>query len=323
MPATLGVVMDPIGDIHIGKDTTFAMLLEAQRRGYGLRYMEPGHLFGRDATPWARMYPLEVRREPGSHYTLGDEERRPLTDLDLVLMRKDPPFDMEYIYMTYLLERALGSTLVSNHPGTLRDANEKMFTAYFPGLAPPTLVARDPKEFYAFLQEQETMVLKPLEGRGGEGIFLVRLGDPNFNSVVESLTHRGTRFAMAQGYLPEAAEGDKRIILIDGEPIPHGLLRVPGGGDFRGNISAGATTELADLTERDREICATLGPELRARGLAFVGIDVIGGYVTEINVTSPTGVQELDYYAGINICGDLFDALERRLAQGPPFHALV
>ena len=320
MPRTLGVVMDPIGDIHIGKDTTFAMLLEAQQRGYAVRYMEPRHLFGRDERTWARMYPLEVRREPGSHYSLGEAERRPLTDLDLVLMRKDPPFDMEYIYQTYLLERVLDTTLVSNHPASLRDANEKMFTAYFPGLAPPTLVARDPREIYAFLREQGAVILKPLDAMGGSGIFLVRTGDPNFNSVVESLTARGTRFAMAQRFLPEAAEGDKRIILVEGEPIPHGLLRVPGGEDFRGNINAGATTHLAELSERDREICARIGPELRRRGLTFVGIDVIGGYVTEINVTSPTGVQELDHFAGTSICGQLFDALERRLAQGPPFH---
>ncbi len=321
MTRDLGVLMDPIGDIHIGKDTTFAMLLEAQRRGYALRYMEPGHLFGRDEVTGARMYPLEVRREPGRHYTLGEAERRPLGELDLVLMRKDPPFDMEYVYQTYLLERVLDTTLVSNHPASLRDANEKMFTAYFPGLAPPTLVARDPREFYAFLREQEAIILKPLDAMGGTGIFLVRAGDPNFNSVVESLTHRGRRFAMAQRYLPEAAEGDKRIILIDGEPVPHGLLRVPGQGDFRGNINVGATTQLATLTERDREICARLGPELRRRGLAFVGIDVIGGYLTEINVTSPTGVQELDHYAGTNICGQLFDTLEHRVEQGPPFHA--
>jgi len=320
MSKTLGVVMDPIGDIHIGKDTTFAMLLEAQRRGYTLYYMEPGHLYGRDEVPWARRYPIEVRRDPGNHYELGEAENGPLTDLDLVLMRKDPPFDMEYIYLTYLLERALDHTLVVNHPGSLRGANEKMFTAYFPGLAPPTLVARDARVIHEFLQEQEALILKPLDARGGEGIFLVRKGDPNFNVVVETLTHRGTRFAMAQAYLPAAGQGDKRIILVDGEPIPHGLLRVPGGADFRGNISAGATTELAELTERDREICARIGPELRRRGLTFVGIDVIGDYVTEINVTSPTGVQELDYYAGTNICGQLFEALERQLEQGPPFH---
>ncbi|HKJ70967.1 MAG TPA: glutathione synthase [Gammaproteobacteria bacterium] len=320
MPYSLGVVMDPIGDIPIKKDTTFAMLLEAQRRGHEVFYMEPRHLYGRDAAPMARMYPVEVRREPGNHYTLGDEVHRPLTELDAVLMRKDPPFDMEYVYQTYLLERALGSTLVVNHPRSLRDANEKMFTAYFPELAPPTVVARDPRVFLDFLHEQETVILKPLDAMGGTGIFLVQAGDPNFNSVVESLTHRGTRYAMAQAFLPEAAEGDKRIILIDGEPIPFGLLRVPGGGDFRGNINAGATTELAELSDRDRAICERLGPELRARGLVFVGIDVIGDHVTEINVTSPTGVQELDYYAGTNICADLFEAIERRLAAGPPYH---
>lgn len=322
MAARIGVLMDPIGDIHIGKDTTFAMLLEAQRRGHQILYMEPGHLFARGAIPWARMYPLEVRREQGRHYILGAEEHRALSELDLVLMRKDPPFDMEYIYQTYLLERALPSTLVFNHPQSLRDANEKMFGACFPEIAPPTLVARDPRAFRDFLREEGAMVCKPLDAMGGSGIFLLRDGDPNFNSVVESLTHRGTRFAMAQRYLPEATEGDKRLLLIEGEPIPHGLMRVPGGGDFRGNISAGATTHLVELDDRDREICRILGPELRRRGLVFAGIDVIGGFVTEINVTSPTGVQEMDYYAGTNICATLFDALERRLEQGPPYTEL-
>ncbi|MEF8792589.1 glutathione synthase [Thiohalorhabdus sp.] len=320
MPYSIGVVMDPIGDIPIKKDTTFAMLLEAQRRGHDVYYMEPRHLYGRDDIPMARMYPVEVRPEPGHHYTLGDEHHRPLTELDAVLMRKDPPFDMEYVYQTYLLERALASTLVVNHPRSLRDANEKMFTAYFPDLAPATVVARDPRVFHDFLHEQGTVVLKPLDAMGGSGIFLVQAGDPNFNSVVESLTHRGTRYAMAQAFLPEAAEGDKRIILIDGEPVPYGLLRIPGGGDFRGNINAGATTELADLDDGDYRICQGLAPELRARGLTFVGIDVIAGLVTEINVTSPTGVQELDYYANTHICATLFDAIEGRLAAGPPYH---
>ncbi len=318
MGAQIGVLMDPIGDIHIGKDTTFAMLLEAQRRGHDILYMEPRHLFGRDAVPWARMFPLTVRRETGSHYTVGEAITQPLTELDLVLMRKDPPFDMEYIYQTYLLERALGSTLVVNHPRSLRDANEKLFATWFPELTPPTLVARDPRAFHEFLKEEQAVVCKPLDAMGGSGIFLLREGDLNFNSLIESLTHRGTRFALAQRYLSKAAQGDKRILLIEGEPIPFGLMRVPGSGDFRGNISVGATTHAVGLDARDWEICQSLGPELRRRDLLFTGIDVIGGFVTEINVTSPTGVQEMDYHAGTEVCVTLFDALERRLNRAPP-----
>jgi glutathione synthase len=316
MALRIGVVMDPIGDIHIGKDSTFAMLLEAQARGHACYYMEPAHVSARDRTPWGRMAPITVRREPGSHYELGAWQHRPLNDLDVVLMRKDPPFDMEYIYLTYLLERALPGTLVVNHPQALRDANEKMYVAHFEGLGPPTLVARSAREFHDFLQEHGEIIVKPLDARGGEGIFHLRRGDPNFNVAIETLTHRGQRFGMAQRYQPEAREGDKRILLVDGEPIPHGLNRVPAEGDARGNISAGATTHLADLNERDHEICARLGPELRERGLVFVGIDVIGGWVTEINVTSPTGIQELDHYASTNVAGALFDAIERRTGDG-------
>ena len=321
MPRTLGVVMDPIGAIHITKDTTLALLLEAQQRGYALRYMEPEHLFDRDGVPRARMHPLEVGRETGAHYSLGTAEDRPLTDLDTVLMRKDPPFDMAYIYQTYILERAQGHTLVVNNPQGLRDLNEKMAAALFPDLAPPTLVARDPAVFHDFLHEQGTIILKPLDARGGEGIYRIHAGDPNFIPAVEALTARGTRFAMAQGYIAAAEAGDKRILLIDGEPVPHGLLRVPPAGDFRGNISAGATTELVALDDRDLAICERIGPELRRRGILFAGLDVIGGSVTEINITSPTGIQEMDRYAGTRIAGDLLDALERRLQAGPPFHA--
>ncbi len=316
MARSLGVVMDPIGEIHIEKDTTLAMLLEAQARGYWLYYMEPHYLFLRDQTPWAQMFPLQVTRQWGNHYLLGTEECCPLSRLDGILMRKDPPFDMEYIYLTYILERALPETWVINHPAALREANEKMFTTYFPGLSPQTLVARRLGEFVTFLQEHGEIVLKPLEGRGGEGVFLVSQGERNFNVIIETLTQRGRRFVMAQKYLREAEKGDKRIILIDGEPIPYGLMRVPQKGDPRGNISAGATTHLVELSSRDREICAQLAPELRRCGLFFVGIDIIGGFLTEINVTSPTGVQELDRYAGINICDSLFTILEERLEGG-------
>ncbi len=308
--------MDPIGSITIKKDSTFAMLLAAQARGWSPRYMELQDLFIRDGVTHARTRAVSVREDPNSWYTLGDEETVPLHSLDAVLMRKDPPFDMEYVYATYMLERAEDAgLLVVNKPRSLRDANEKMFTAWFPQCCPPTLVSRDAFRLKGFLNEQKDVVVKPLDGMGGASIFRVRQGEPNVNVILETLTRHGTRFAMAQRFIPEISKGDKRILLIDGEPVPHALARVPAEGDLRGNLAAGAKGVGADLSERDLWICAQVAPELKRRGLLFVGLDVIGDFLTEINVTSPTCIRELDAIYGLDIASTLMDAIQRKAAD--------
>ncbi len=312
----IGFVMDPIGSITIKKDSTFAMLLAAQARGWSLRYIELNDLFVRDGITYARNREISVREDPKDWYTLGDEETVPLHSLDVVLMRKDPPFDMEYVYATYMLERAEeAGLLVVNKPQSLRDANEKMFTAWFPQCCPPTLVSRDSARLKEFLSEQKDIVIKPLDGMGGASIFRLGRGEPNVNVIFETLTRRGTRFAMAQRFIAEISKGDKRILLIDGEPIPHGLARVPAEGDLRGNLAAGAKGVGADLSQRDKWICAQVGPELKRRGLLFVGLDVIGEFLTEINVTSPTCIRELDALYGLDIAGKLMNLIERKVTE--------
>jgi len=315
--------MDPIGSITVKKDSTFAMLLAAQARGWSLRYMELNDLFLRDGVTHARARAVSVREDPKDWYTLGDEQTVPLHDLDAVLMRKDPPFDMEYVYATYMLQRAEeAGLLVVNKPQSLRDANEKMFTAWFPQCCPPTLVSREGARLKAFLKEQEDIVIKPLDGMGGASIFRLGVDEPNINVIFETLTRNGTRFAMAQRFIPEISKGDKRILLIDGEPVPHALARVPAEGDLRGNLAAGAKGVGTELSPRDRWICHQVGAELKRRGLLFVGLDVIGDYLTEINVTSPTCIRELDALFGLDIAGTLMDLIERKVAeggrQGPP-----
>ncbi len=312
----IGFVMDPIGSITIKKDSTFAMLLAAQARGWSLRYIELNDLFVRDGITYARNREISVREDPKDWYTLGDEETVPLHSLDVVLMRKDPPFDMEYVYATYMLERAEeAGLLVVNKPQSLRDANEKMFTAWFPQCCPPTLVSRDSARLKEFLSEQKDIVIKPLDGMGGASIFRLGRGEPNVNVIFETLTRRGTRFAMAQRFIAEISKGDKRILLIDGEPVPHGLARVPAEGDLRGNLAAGAKGVGADLSQRDKWICAQVGPELKRRGLLFVGLDVIGEFLTEINVTSPTCIRELDALYGLDIAGKLMNLIERKVTE--------
>jgi glutathione synthase len=312
----IGFVMDPIGSITIKKDSTFAMLLAAQGRGWSPRYMELGDLFVRDGITHARTRVISVREDPKDWYTLGDEDTVPLHDLDVVLMRKDPPFDMEYVYATYMLERAEETgLLVLNKPQSLRDANEKMFTAWFPQCCPPTLVSRDANRLKDFLREQRDIVIKPLGGMGGASIFRLGLGEPNVNVILETLTLHGTRFAMAQRFIADIAEGDKRILLIDGKPVPHALARVPAEGDLRGNLAAGAKGVGRDLSARDEWICAQVGPELRRRGLLFVGLDVIGEFLTEINVTSPTCIRELDALYGLDIAGELMEMIQRKLSE--------
>lgn len=305
------VVMDDISAITIAKDTTFALLLEAQRRGHRLLYAEQPDLYLDGSKPRARLRPLEVEDSPGGWFRLGDAEDRALGDIDLVLMRKDPPVDAAYIYTTYLLELAEAEgARVINRPRALRDFNEKLAIARFPELAPPTLVSSDAARLKEFVAAQGRAVLKPLDGMGGRSIFLASRGEPNLNVILETLTDGGTRLAQAQGYLPAISDGDKRILLIDGEPVPYVLARIPTGDDFRGNLARGGRGEGRPLSDGDRAIAERVGPELKAHGIVFAGLDVIGDRMTEINVTSPTCVRELDAQFGINIAGDLFDVIE-------------
>ena len=318
MSIEVGIVMDPVGSIVVKKDTTLAMMLAAQRRGWALRYMELGDLFVRDGDAHARMRPIEVRDDPHDWYTLGETDTAALASLDVILMRKDPPFDMEYVYSTYILERAeAAGVLVVNRPQSLRDANEKMFTAWFPQCCPPTLVTREHARMDAFLHEHGDIIVKPLDGMGGTSIFRVRVDDPNVNVVFETLTRRQARYAMCQRYIPEILDGDKRLLLIEGEPIDYALARVPASGDARGNLAAGARGIAMEITPRMREIAGEVGPVLREKGLVFAGLDVIGDHLTEINVTSPTCVREIDAAFGVDVAGKLMDAIEARLAARP------
>lgn len=311
MPRQLAVVMDPIGSIKIVKDSTFAMLLEAQRRGWALHYVVPGSLGLRGGEAGARLAPLSVRDDPAGWFTLGEPVWRPLAAMDRVLMRKDPPVDADYLHDTQVLSAAEAQgARVTNAPAGLRDLNEKLAALLFPDCIPPTLVSREAAEFRAFAAEQGEIVLKPLDGMGGRSIFRSHHGDPNLNVILETLTGNGRHLAMAQRFLPEIALGDKRILLIDGEPVPYCLARIPQGSEFRGNLAAGGRGEVRPLSERDREIAARVGPEMRRRGMRFVGLDVIGDCLTEVNVTSPTCIREIDAGTGLNIAGLLFDALE-------------
>ncbi|HET6546425.1 MAG TPA: glutathione synthase [Rhodanobacteraceae bacterium] len=311
MNRTLAVLMDPIASIHAKKDSTLALLLEAGRRGYVLHYLTQGDLAVRDGRAWARLTPLTVRDDPHDWFTLGDPRWHDLTHVDVVLARKDPPVDAQFIYDTQVLELAAAAGVrVINDPRGLRDANEKLFALRFPQCCAPTLVARDAESIRHFVAEHGEVVLKPLDGMGGRGIFRSRRGDPNLNVILETLLVDGSRFAIAQRFIPEISAGDKRILLIDGEPVPFALARIPQGDDFRGNLAAGGKGVGVELGERDRWIAAEVGPELRRRGLVLVGLDVIGDFLTEVNVTSPTGIRELDSAFGINIAGRLFDRIE-------------
>ena len=317
MSVHLGVVMDPIARINIKKDTTFAMLLAAQQRGWSLSYMEQGDLLLRDGRVSARMRALRVQDDTEKWFEFTGAESAALDTLDVILMRKDPPFDMEYLYTTLLLERAEAAGVrVVNKPQALRDCNEKLFTAWFPQCTPPTLVTRDAYALRAFLAEHDDIILKPLHGMGGASVFRLRSGDPNINVVIETLTHHGGGFIMAQRFIPEISEGDKRILMIDGEPVPYALARIPAPGETRGNLAAGGRGVGVPLSARDRWICAEVGPQLRARGLLFVGLDVIGDYLTEINVTSPTCVRELDTLYGLNIADSFLAVVEKQVASG-------
>ena len=313
----LAVVMDPIERIKFAKDTTLAMLLAAQARGWTLHYLEPGDLRLRDGVAEGRARPLSVKADPQQWHTLGPPTVEPLAAFDVLLMRKDPPFDTEYIYLTYILERAEGAgALVVNRPRGLRDMNEKVYTAWFPQCCAPTLVTRDMQEMAAFASRYGKVVVKPLHSMGGHSIFVLESGDKNARVVYETLTGEGSRFAMVQRYLPDiVVGGDARVLLIDGEAVPYALARIPDAADNRGNLAAGATGVGRALNERERWLCQQIGPALSAAGILFAGLDVIGGYVTEINVTSPTGVRELDRQFGLDIGGLLMSAIERRLSS--------
>jgi glutathione synthase len=309
------VVMDPIDRIKYAKDTTLAILLAAQARGWTLSYVEQRDLRLRDGVAEARLRPLQVHAEPAAWFTLGESRVEPLGAFDVILMRKDPPFDIEFIYTSYILERAeLAGALVVNRARGLRDMNEKVYTGWFPQCCAPTLITRDMDEMAAFGRLHGKIVCKPLHSMGGHSIFVVEPGDKNTRVVFETLTHDGSRFAVVQKYLPDIVTGgDSRVLLVDGEPVPYALARIPSPDDHRGNLAAGAKGVGRPLTDRDRWLCQQIGPALREAGMLFVGLDVIGGYVTEINVTSPTGVRELDKAFGIDIGSMLIDAIARQL----------
>jgi len=312
----LAVVMDPIEQVKFAKDTTLAMLLAAQGRGWALSYLEPGDLRLRDGVAEGRVRPLSVKADPQGWHSLGPAAVAPLGGFDIILMRKDPPFDTEFVYMTYILERAEDAgALVVNRPRGLRDMNEKVYTAWFPQCCAPTLVTRDMHEMAAFARSHGKIVAKPLHSMGGHSIFVLEPGDKNSRVVFETLTDEGNRFAMVQKYLPDiVVGGDSRVLLIDGEAVPYALARIPDAADNRGNLAAGATGVGRPLNERDRWLCQQIGPALSEAGMLFAGLDVIGGYVTEINVTSPTGVRELDRLFNLDIGGLLMSAIERRLS---------
>ncbi|MDI7660006.1 glutathione synthase [Cronobacter universalis] len=312
----LGIVMDPIANINIKKDSSFAMLLEAQRRGYELHYMEMADLYLDNGEGRARTRLVSVEQNYDKWYEFGTEQDIALADLDVVLMRKDPPFDTEFIYATYILERAEDKgTLIVNKPQSLRDCNEKLFTAWFADLTPHTLVTRNKAQLKAFWEKHGDIILKPLDGMGGASIFRVKEGDPNLSVIAETLTMLGSRYCMAQNYLPAIKDGDKRVLVVDGEPVPYCLARIPQGGETRGNLAAGGRGEPRPLTDSDWEIARRVGPTLKAKGLIFVGLDIIGDKLTEINVTSPTCVREIEAQYPVSITGMLMDAIEKRLAK--------
>jgi glutathione synthase len=308
--------MDPIESITPYKDSSLAMLLEAERREAEIHYFNQSDLKLVSGTALGRSRRLNVEDSRSNWWRFGEEQEIALGDLDVILMRKDPPFDMEYIYTTYILDRArLAGALIMNEPEALRNMNEKAYTAWFPECVPPTLITRSMDEMRAFLAEHRHAVIKPLGGMGGRSIFVIRQGDKNANVVFETLTDYGRQFAMAQTYIPEISLGDKRILLFDGEPVPYALARIPSDDDNRGNLVMGAVGKGQPLSDRDREICDRVGPALRDGGVIFAGIDVIGDYLTEINVTSPTGMREIDAQFDVNTAGLMFDAIERRLGR--------
>jgi glutathione synthase len=314
MALTVVVQMDPIEKIDIGGDSTFALLLEAQKRGHGILYYGPRDLTFRENKVTARVRPLNVRAVKGDHFALGEEFVYDLSAADVVLMRQDPPFDMAYITATHLLEHVRGKTLIVNDPVAVRNAPEKIFATHFPGLMPETLITSDRAAIEAFRAKHGDIILKPLFGNGGVGVFRLRPEDENLNALLEIFTQLYREPIIVQRYLPAVREGDKRIILIEGEPVG-AVLRVPAKGEARANLHVGGTAKKTSLTAREHDICAAIGPTLRKLGLVFVGIDVIGDYLTEINVTSPTGIQEIDRLDKVKLEALVWDAIEKRLSK--------
>ena len=312
MSLSVAIQMDPIESIDINGDSTFVMGLEAQARGHAIWHYLPNALSLKDGRVTAKARRLELRRELGRHFTLGDFEIIDLSKMDVVLMRQDPPFDMAYITATHFLEHIHPKTLVVNDPAQVRNAPEKLFVTHFEGVMPPTLITSDPTAIFNFREEHEDIIIKPLFGNGGAGVFHLKPGDENLSSLLELFSQFYREPVIAQRYLPEVRDGDKRIILIDGEPAG-AIDRVPAAGEARANMHVGGKAIKATLTDRDLEICKTIGPALRERGLLFVGIDVIGDYLTEINVTSPTGLQEINAFDGAKLEAQIWDAIESKI----------
>jgi glutathione synthase len=308
MTFRLGVVMDPILSIHYKKDSTLAMLWEAKARGWSIYYFEQKDLFIRDGIAYGKATQLDVFQDEEKAFCFGAQELMPLAELNVILMRKDPPFNEEYIYTTYILEHALQQgTLVINRPQSLRDCNEKIFATHFPQCSPPTLVTQSSSLLHQFWEEHHDIICKPLNTMGGANVFRLTKHDVNAPVIFETLTRNGTFYIMAQKFIPEIKDGDKRILMINGEPVPHVLARVPQGNDWRGNLAVGAKGRVQSLSARDQWICGQVGPVLRELGLYFVGLDIIGDYLTEINVTSPTGIREIDAHARTNVSAILMD----------------
>lgn len=312
-PLKVALQMDPVDGIDIDGDSTFVLGLEAQARGHELFYYRPEQLMFEDGRVLARMARLELKRELGNHFKLGTEELVDLTTMDVVWLRQDPPFDMAYLTTTYLLERIHPATLVVNNPAEVRANPEKLYIARFPDLVPPTLITRDVAAVKAFREKHKDIIVKPLYGNGGWGVFHIQPGDENLNTLLEMHMSSSREPLVLQAYLPAVRQGDKRIILVDGEPLG-AINRIPPEGEARSNMHAGGTPEPCELSDRDKEICAAIGPDLKARGLIFAGIDVIGGYLTEINVTSPTGLQEIRNFDGVALEQAIWDAIESRLS---------
>lgn len=316
MTIKLGIVMDPIEHVNVKKDSSMAMMLEAQKRGYQIHYIEMQDLYVEQGVCRANIKIVTVFDDPEHWYEFGTEQDIAVSELDAVLMRKDPPFDTEYIYATYMLERAeLEGTLMVNKPQSLRDCNEKLFTAWFSELTPKTLVTRSSQRIRDFHQKNEDVIIKPLDGMGGSSIFRIGPNDANVGVIIETLTNHGSQYAMVQEYMSEIKDGDKRILIVNGEVIPYCLARIPAQGETRGNLAAGGHGETRPLSSSDKRIAETIAPELKKRGLYFVGLDVIGDKVTEINVTSPTCIREIEAAFPINICGKLMDAIEENIRQ--------
>jgi glutathione synthase len=311
MALTVAVQMDPIDKIDISGDSTFALMLEAQSRGHGLLYYGPRDLTFRENKITARVRPLHVRAVKGDHFAFGDGFVYDLSAADVVLMRQDPPFDMSYITATHILERIHPKTLVVNNPAEVRNAPEKLFVTEFPDFIPPTLISSDSREIREFRDQHKDIILKPLYGNGGAGVFRVRPDDENLGALLEMFTAFYREPVIVQRYLPDVRKGDKRIILVDGE-FAGAINRVPAAGEARSNMHVGGRPEKTELSSRERDICAAIGPELKRRGLIFTGIDVIGDYMTEINVTSPTGIHEVKRFGGADIAALVWDAIERR-----------